>query len=97
MAICMCFRYARLNVTVSLSKRKISTRSAGQDFPHLGKQKDRRSSLKLLTNLDVMQRFLYFFKYELLSKQKFISKTCDEVVLLWKSWKIKSLSVTLVM
>ena len=31
-----------------------------------------------------MQRFLYHFKCDKLSKQKSINRTCDEVVLLWQ-------------
>ena len=42
------------------------------------------SPLKLCTNFEVMQRFLHYFKYEKLSKHKYINRTCDEVILLWK-------------
>ena len=62
----------------------VSTRSADVAFPLIGKPIDRLSSLKLPTNLEVMQRFLYHFKCDKLSKQKSINRTCDEVVLLWQ-------------
>ena len=63
----------------------VSTKSADLDFPLLGKLKDRLSSLKLPTNLNMMQQFVYYFTCEQLNKQKSINRTCDEVVLLWKS------------
>ena len=60
----------------------VSTRSADVAFPLIGKPIDRLSSLKLPTNLEVMQRFLYHFKCDKLSKQKSINRNCDEVILL---------------
>ena len=39
----------------------VSTRSANVAFPLIGKPIDRLSSLKLPTNLEVMQRSLYHF------------------------------------
>ena len=62
----------------------VSTRSSDLTFPLIDKPKDGLPSLKLPTNLDVMQRFLYYFKCENLSNQKSINRTFDEVVLLWK-------------
>ena len=59
----------------------VSTRSTDVAFPLIGKPIDRLSSLKLPTNLEKMQRFLYHFKCDKLSKQKSINRTCDEVVL----------------
>ena len=62
----------------------VSTKASDLQFPHLGKPREMLFSLKLPTNLEVMQRFLHYFKYEKLSKQKSINRTCDEVILLWK-------------
>ena len=61
------------------------TRSADLKFPLIGKPKDRLFFSKLPTNSDLMQRFLYYFKCEILSKQKSINRTSDEVVLLWQN------------
>ena len=66
------------------NKKMVSLRSADVAFPLIGKPIDRLSSLKLLTNLEVMQRFLYHFKCDKSSKQKSITRTCDKVVLLWE-------------
>ena len=59
----------------------VSTRASDLELPLLGKSREMGSPLKLPTNLEVMQRFLHYFKYEKLSKQKSISRTCDEVIL----------------
>ena len=62
----------------------VSTRSADLVYALLGKPIDRLSPLKLPTNLDVTQEFLYYFKCEKLSKQKSINRTSDEVVFPWQ-------------
>ena len=79
MGICKCFRCTHLKITAIFSKRKTMTSTRSADL----KLKNRLSSLKLLTNLDV-KRFLIQFKCERLSKQKSVNRTCDEVVLLQK-------------
>ena len=58
----------------------VSTRGSDLEFPLLGKPREMLSPLKLPTILEVMQRFLHYFKYEKLSKQKSINRTCDEVI-----------------
>ena len=62
----------------------VSIKSSDLTFSLIGKPKDGLPSLKLPTNLNVMLRFLLYFKCEKLSKQKSINRTCDEVVLRWK-------------
>ena len=62
----------------------VSTRSANLVYPLLGKPVDRLSPLTLPTNLDVMQRFLYYSKRKKLSKQKSLNRTSDEVVFPWE-------------
>ena len=62
----------------------VPTRSADIAFPLIVKPIERLFSLKLPTNLEVMQRFLYYFKCDKLSKQKSINRTSDEVALLWQ-------------
>ena len=60
------------------------TRFADLEFPLIGKPKNHLFFMKLPTNLNVMQRFLYYFKCERLSKQKLGNRTSDEAVLLWQ-------------
>ena len=62
----------------------VSTRASDLEFPLLGKPREMLYPIKLPTNFEVMQRFLHHFKYEKLSKQKSINRTCDEVILLRK-------------
>ena len=80
--VCMCSR----KITVSLSKRKsiVSTKSADLSFSLLSETKDQLFLLKLPAKLDVMLRFLHYFKCEQLSQQKSVSWKCDIIALLWK-------------
>jgi len=48
----------------------VTTRSSDLELPLLGKPRDQLPSLKLPMNLEVMLRFLYFFKCENLRSKK---------------------------
>ena len=62
----------------------VCARASDFECPLLGKPREKLFS-KLPRNLEVMQRFIYFLKYEKLSKQISINRTCDKVIPLWKN------------
>jgi len=62
-----------------------SSRSKDVNLPIIGRARGEPfSQLKLLTNGEVLQRYIYYLKVLKVTKNEAMNFTCDEVVDLWK-------------